>query len=371
MKKTKGNKNKRKARFNADKVAANVERGKAGGGGGWDYIKLPSDIEFFKPEYAEKKETATYRFIIVPFYTGMTGKFSREVEAEGDLWYRANYRRASLGSENKKVVSLTSIGKKCPINDMYNKLKDELAGSNPELLKAFASSKREIYYVIDIAEWKKTKELTVRVLDFSQHLFGKKLDLEIKSEEYEDKEEFPFNPVLLADPEEGCVVKIQFKKETYRGNVYSDVGKVSLEERKKGLPVIDDDLIEELQDPMEFLEILPYKEINSIILDNDDDLDTTSEIDDDDDLDYGDVSNDDDDEGDEDDDDPTVDLDAMNRKELKQYIKEEELDITVKKKWDEEDIRDAIQEALEAGSDDDDDDDDDEVGDDDDDFYDD
>lgn len=63
---------------------------------------------------------------------------------------------------------------------------------------------------------------------------------------------------------------------------------------------------------------------------------------------------------DEDEDEDESDLDDMDRKELKAYIKEQELDVKVTKKMDEDDIREAITEA-EGDEDDDEEDDDDEM----------
>lgn len=59
---------------------------------------------------------------------------------------------------------------------------------------------------------------------------------------------------------------------------------------------------------------------------------------------------------DEDDDEDDEDLSEMDRKELKSYIKENDLDVKVTKKMDEDDIREAIEEA--EGDEDDEDDDD-------------
>ena len=75
--------------------------------------------------------------------------------------------------------------------------------------------------------------------------------------------------------------------------------------------------------------------------------------DEDDDDDEDDEDLDDDDDEDEDDE---SDLDDMDRKELKAYIKENDLDVKVTKKMDEDDIREAISEA--EGDDDDEDEDD-------------
>jgi hypothetical protein len=71
--------------------------------------------------------------------------------------------------------------------------------------------------------------------------------------------------------------------------------------------------------------------------------DLEGEVDDDEDEDDLEDEEDEDEEEDEEDDDE--DLDEMDRAELKAYIKENELDVKVKKSMDEDDIRTAIQEA--------------------------
>lgn len=98
----------------------------------------------------------------------------------------------------------------------------------------------------------------------------------------------------------------------------------------------------------------PTSEVNDFI-----DPDMVGEDDEDDeDLDDDDIEDDDDDD-DEDSDEDDDGLDDLSRKELKEHIAEEDLDVRVKKSMDEDDIRDAIRAA--EGDDDDDDDDMDEV----------
>ena len=89
------------------------------------------------------------------------------------------------------------------------------------------------------------------------------------------------------------------------------------------------------------------------------------EEDEDDDSDGDDGDDDEDDEDGEGNDDSDDEFDDMERSELKNYIKEKGLEITVKKSMSDDDLRDAIREALKDSdegddSDDDDDDDDDE-----------
>ena len=86
------------------------------------------------------------------------------------------------------------------------------------------------------------------------------------------------------------------------------------------------------------------------------------EEDDDDDSDDSDSDDDEDDEDGEGNDDSDDEFDDMERSELKNYIKEKGLEITVKKSMSDDDLRDAIREALkdsDEGNDSDDDDDDD------------
>ena len=64
----------------------------------------------------------------------------------------------------------------------------------------------------------------------------------------------------------------------------------------------------------------------------------------------------DEEEGDEEDDEEAVDLDDLDRAGLKQFIKDEELEIKVKKSMSDDDIRAAIAEAMEDEDDDEDDD---------------
>lgn len=94
-------------------------------------------------------------------------------------------------------------------------------------------------------------------------------------------------------------------------------------------------------------------------LDSDED-DEDEEFDDDDEVDEDEDSDDEDDDEDEDEDEDEEDddLEDMDRKELKAYIKENDLDVKVTKKMDEDDIREAISEANDDEDDDEDEDED-------------
>lgn len=102
-----------------------------------------------------------------------------------------------------------------------------------------------------------------------------------------------------------------------------------------------------------YIDLETLEELYSEDDDEDEDFDDDEVDEDEDDEDEDDDSDDDEDE-DEDED----DLSEMNRKELKAYIKENDLDVKVKKGMDADDIREAIEEAGEDSDDDDEDDED-------------
>lgn len=88
-------------------------------------------------------------------------------------------------------------------------------------------------------------------------------------------------------------------------------------------------------------------------LDDEDDEDFDEDEDDEDEDEDSDDSDDDDDDDEDEDEDEDDDLEDMNRKELKEHIKENKLKVKVTKKMDADDIREAIEEAQGDGDDED------------------
>lgn len=301
---------KRKFRFDKKKAHQSQERGKSSTGrDGSSYVKLPEGVEWFKPEYKEGKTTAIYYLNVIPF---VACKYNQEAE-EGELWFRSKFRLGRVGAEMERVVSPSTFGERCPMSELFFEQRD-----NPDIKKSeldkLGTKQRELYYVVDVKE----KNGPVRLLDMSQFLFGKILDEEMNSEEYEEQE---YDTIMFSDPEEGRTLKVTFVQETYhppKGKPvdYSKASKMSLEERRGS--EVTDEMIEGLKDPLLLLIRKTPKQIEAMMADND--------------VDGGDSED--------------SELEEMTRAELKAYIKSNDLDIKVVKSMDDDDIRDAIQEAM-------------------------
>jgi hypothetical protein len=304
-----GKKSKRKHRMNGEKAKENIAKGKQGGGHGVSYVNMPDGIDWFQPEYKKGKKTATYYLNLVPF---IAGKYNAEADPD-DLWFRSKFRIGKVGADETKIVSPSTYGEDCPMAALYFAMKD-----NPNIkekaLKKLGTKKRELYYVQDVREKDDDGNpvQVTRLLDFSTFLFGDYLDKEMESEEYEEE---GYDTNMLADPEEGRTIKIVFEQKSFGKALFSSVSKLSLEPRKG--KKITDEMIDELDDPIALLDRKSIKEVKKLMADN--------ESDDEDDADN---------------------LDEMTRGELKKYIKENELEISVKKSMDDDDIRSAIQEAI-------------------------
>jgi hypothetical protein len=305
-----GNKNKRKHRMNGEKAKENMARGKQGGGHGVSYVNLPDGIDWFQPEYKKGKKKATYYLNLVPF---IAGKYNAEADKD-DLWFRSKFRIGKVGADETKIVSPSTFGEDCPMAALFFAMKDNPSISE-DALKKLGTKKRELYYVQDVREKDDDGNpvQVTRLLDFSTFLFGDYLDKEMESEEYEEE---GYDTNMLADPEEGRTLKVVFEQKSYGKALFSAVYKLSLEPRKG--KKITDEMIDELDDPIALLDRKSIKEVKKLMADNE--------------------AGDDEDDADN--------LDEMTRGELKAYIKENELEIKVKKSMDDDDIRSAIQEAI-------------------------
>lgn len=306
-------------RISSEKVKENLDKK----GFKHPYITLPEGVEFFRAEFEKGKTSVTKLLNVIPF---VAGKHNKE-EEEGGTWWRAKYEAAkNVGPEEVGVASPSSIGKKCPIWDAFNKLSDDPDVDDDDI-KDLRPKSREMYYVMDA----EADDGKIYLLDISYFLFGKKLDEELRSEEGEDH-------MAFADAEEGCTLKLRFKQKTFGKASYQEVDRVEFIDRQG--EEVTDEMIEGLKDPMSLITFKSYDEIKAM-------------------MDGAGAEASDDDEipmdfpkkkkgnpkgkkkaGDE------PDLDDMDRSALKAYIQKKKLDIKVVKSMDDDDIREAIKAEM-------------------------
>lgn len=216
-------------------------------------------------------------------------------------------------------------------------------------LKKPNKKKGENYYEVDFAKTGKKKEAYSRAItDEELEAFSRLKPLNEVVPRYTKKEfdraleglqcwdeEFDFN---LFDDDEWLEI-VEAVKEQYNGSSDDDDED---EKPKKKTVKKTSKKVEEPEDDSEEEEEKPAKKSSKKKVEEPEETDEEEETDDEDDS--------EEEETDEDSD----EFDDMDRKELKHYIKENELEITVKKSMSDDDIRDLIREAV-ADSDDEDD----------------
>ena len=302
---------------------------------------------------SEKLEALTGRDGLLPSYSWIcyADKVQPDTELKAKLWeFRKSVRdalnRLAFTEDEDEAIEtdpFTDIDEGLPVMVSYNKTPNRKKGENYyDVVFAKKPTPRpltdsELEY---FATLKPLNEVigTYTIADFDRALAG----LQIFDEE---------NEIGLFD-DDSWLEKVEEIRAQYDS---------SDEEPKKGkttkkVAADEDDDDEEEKKPAK-----KTKKVTKVDDDEDEDEKSSEEADDDED---DDDSNDTDDASDSDD-----EFDDMERNDLKKYIKQNELDIVVKKSMSDDDIREAIraavsknedEEDMDADADDDDDDDDDE-----------
>lgn len=250
---------KRKSSF-AGKVNASARK-KAAADSGFSHFKLPENVKSYKPTPGARES-----FDIIPYIVTDENHMDRDDECGvaivGDPWYKKTYKvHKQVGAENKTVVCLQTFGKKCPICEYRKQQQKE--GADKDTLKEMNTKERALYLVIPKGHKKLEEEL--HILDFSTWLFEKQLNEE--TNETEEYESFP-------DLEEGYTLKVRWTKESHENNPYAKAGRIDFNERDEQY---GDDYIDDVPDLDELLIELPYKVIESMFFELDDeDVDTNA-----------------------------------------------------------------------------------------------
>ena len=301
---------------------------------------------------SEKLEALTGRDGLLPSYSWIcyADKVQPDTELKAKLWeFRKSVRdalnRLAFTEDEDEAIEtdpFTDIDEGLPVMVSYNKTPNRKKGENYyDVVFAKKPTPRpltdsELEY---FATLKPLNEVigTYTIADFDRALAG----LQIFDEE---------NEIGLFD-DDSWLEKVEEIRAQYDS---------SDEEPKKGkttkkVAAEDDDDDEEEKKPAK-----KTKKVTKVEDDEDEDEKSSDETDDD---------EDDDDSNDTDDASDSDEFDDMERNDLKKYIKQNELDIVVKKSMSDDDIREAIRAAVsknedeedtDADADDDDDDDDDE-----------
>ena len=237
---------KKKSKFR-NKVNQDVKRQKAAGSN-YGYLRLPKGVNVYAPS-AEHKE----KFDVIPYIVTDGKHPDRNEEADiatvGEPWYKRPFRvHKQVGVDNDTVVCLQSFGKKCPICE-YRKVEAKKGEMDKDELKAFNSSRRNLYLVIP-RDVKKFEE-EIHIFDYSQFLWQDVLNEDI--EEDEDNEVFP-------DIEEGLTLETKWTEDSYGKVKFFKASRIYFRKRDEE---IDPDIIDNVPDLDTLLIELSYAELNN------------------------------------------------------------------------------------------------------------
>ena len=181
-----------------------------------------------------------------------------------DIWVHRN-----IGPTESSVLCLKrTYGKACPVCEEENKLRKLGKGKEAGELAA----RRRVFYNVEDTR-KAPGEL--QVFEVSHFLFEKELIDEARGDDGDDDSA---NNLDFADAETGSIVKfkaISVKKGGFEFNEYKSF---SFEEREDAL---DEELIEKAISFDEYLNVMPYEEIEKILYGTDEDSEEDDDDDDD------------------------------------------------------------------------------------------
>lgn len=237
---------KKKSKFGS-KVVADVER-REKTASNFGYLQLPKNLPLFK------EDEGTVKLDIIPYIVSNDmhpdANKDHDIALEGTAWYkRPVWIHHSVGPENETIVCPKTVGKKCPICEYRSKQFKEGVEKDSVIRKA---QLRNLYIVIPQGHRKYDEDF--HLWDISNGNFQELLDDELR----EDPElgDFP-------DPVDGKTLKIRFTEETFNKNKYYKATRIDFLDRKEGY---SDEDVQDAPVLDELFEILPYKEIEMLLM---------------------------------------------------------------------------------------------------------
>ena len=208
-------------------------------------FELPDE----KKQFILKSDKAV-RLDIIPYEVGEGNPYADK----GELHYERTYFvHPRIGIDQTSFVCLSkTCGDPCPICEYRGKLMKD-PDADEDLIKDLGPKERQLFHVKDT----KDQDKGVQIWDMSFHLFGKKLDYEIKNSDEDDNYE------NFAELEGGFTLKLGVEESHYGKISFFEVVSVNFKPRSKDY---DEDILEETICLDDILIIKEYDELKEIFL---------------------------------------------------------------------------------------------------------
>lgn len=211
-------------------------------------VLLPDGRKSFNLDSASTK-----RIAVIPYRVGKGNPYAEE----GSLHFERTYfTHRGIGANEDSYVCLAKTAKqRCPVCEYRAKLaKDPDADEN--VVKSLAPKERQLWNILDLEDL----DSGVQLWDISFHLFGKRLDEEVKNADEDEGYEF------FSDPIDGCILKLGVNEKSFNGNKFYEVVTIGFKHRKEPL---DGELLTQAM-CLDKLIILPdYDKLKAIFLQTD------------------------------------------------------------------------------------------------------
>jgi hypothetical protein len=185
----KGNKAREKAKEAARAAARKqAKRSKRGGN---STVTPPDGVDFFKPP-----EENSVTFDILGFVVGKDRALLSDVDKDS-VYYKVSYKKhGQVGPEEKHIVCPSTFGKRCPMEEEFQKQKK--SGAEYDDFKALRPSDRDLFLVVHKGK--------LYLWDVPWFWFGKLLDIEIEEHDGDD---------LFWFPEDGLSIRATFETDSF------------------------------------------------------------------------------------------------------------------------------------------------------------
>ena len=207
-------------------------------------FEMPDDTK----QFALKSDRAV-RLDIIPYEVGEGNPYADP----GELHYERTYFvHRAIGVDQTSFICLKKTNSEdCPICEFRAKLMKD-PDADEALIKGLAPKERQLFNVINT----KDKDKGVQVWDISFHLFGKRLDTEIKNSDEDDGYE------NFAELEGGFTLKCSVEEKSF-GQTFYEVSSINFKPRNDDY---DEDILEETTCLDDILIIKEYDELKEIFL---------------------------------------------------------------------------------------------------------
>ena len=193
------------------------------------------------------------RLDILPYVVKEASDFADE----GDWHFEKTFWIHRIGANGEAhVCPQKTIGKKCPICEEVNRMKND-PEADEKLIASLFPKQRQIFYCVDHDE----PEKGAQIWDMSYFLFGKKLNARIRNSDEDDDYDTFF------DPDDGMILKIGLEEKSFGSFSFYEVETIDFKKRKDS---IDPELYEDLPDLSSLVKVEKYEKLKSIFFHEED-----------------------------------------------------------------------------------------------------